>query len=90
VSNTQPAAQGRRDMCELARLGWAASPNAVVGALSLSLSLSLSFSLCLQGGAVIGLSSFAGLGLIRSGGRGGLDSDSNNNSERMRLLRRSK
>jgi hypothetical protein len=42
VSNTQPAAQGRRGMCELARLGWAASPNSVAGSLPLSLSLSLS------------------------------------------------
>jgi hypothetical protein len=41
VSNTQPAAQGRRDMCGLARLGWAASPNAVAGSLSLPLSFSL-------------------------------------------------
>lgn len=42
MSNSQPAAQGRRDMCGLARLGWAASPNAVAGSLSPSPSLFLS------------------------------------------------
>lgn len=47
MSNSQPAAQGSRDMCDTARLGWATSPNAVAGSLSLPLSLSVSL-LCLS------------------------------------------
>jgi len=78
VSSSQPAGEGRRDVCDMARLGGAASPDAVV----------VSVSVC-KGAVGDWAVQLCGTRCDQIW-RKGLDSDRLNNDERLRLLRRSK